>query len=118
MAMRQHVGLRVVQGEDPAQLRVEQLPEAWGERQHPQGISPGWEELAQACAAQVLQGGGRRHRSDEFHAALGCCAACHWEHALVLQLSCSYTWNTHTQKKRIPIEVCILKHTVRMGMIN
>lgn len=91
MAVRQQVGLRVVQGEDPAQLGVEQLPEAWGQRQHPQGVGPRREELAQARAAQVLQGGGRRHRADELHAALGCRAACHREHALVLQLSCSYT---------------------------
>ena len=99
MAVRLRVVLRVVQGEDPAQFGVKQLTEARGQGQHPQGVSPGREELAQARTAQVLQGSGRRHGADELHAALGCGAARHGEHLLVLQLGCRHTCNIRTHEE-------------------
>lgn len=85
---RGHGGLAAAtaHAQNPAQLVVQHLLEAWRKGQALKCVPGVGPKLAQAVAAQVLQGGGTGAGADDFHTALGCRGAHHWVELPVPQL--------------------------------
>ena len=77
---------------DPTQLGLEEADEARREVQSTQDVQAVRHLLANASAAQVLQGGGRAASADHLHAALGGRGADDGVEGLVLQPGGGNTW--------------------------
>lgn len=91
---RGHRGLATAaaHAQDPAQLVVQHLLEARWKGQALQCVPGVGPELAQAVAAQVLQGGGTGTGADDLHAALGRRGAHHRVELPVPQLGGRHSW--------------------------
>lgn len=73
------------EGEDPAQLDVEDGAQAWGQLYSIKYVGAAGQHLAEPGTAKVLQGGGCIAGTDHLHAAFSCCGAHHGVELLVLQ---------------------------------
>ncbi len=73
------------EGEDPAQLYVEEAAQARGQLHSIEYIRAAGKQLAEPGAAKVLQGGACIAGTDHLHTAFGCCGAYHGVEFLVLQ---------------------------------
>lgn len=73
------------EGEDPAQLCVQEGAQARGQLQSVKHVRAGGQHLTESGTAEVLQRGGCVAGTDHLHAALGCCGAHHGVELLVLQ---------------------------------
>lgn len=84
--------MAAVHAQDPAQLVVQHLLEARRQGQALEGVPRVWPQLAQAVAAQVLQGRGAGAGADDLHAALGSRGADHRVEPSVLKPSSSHAY--------------------------
>lgn len=73
------------EGEDPAELYVEEGAQAWGQLHSVQDVGAGGQHLAEPGTAEVLQGGGCVAGTDHLHTAFSSCGTNHGVELLVLQ---------------------------------
>lgn len=85
----------MVQAHHPSQFGVKKVSETRRQGQNPKSINSRGEKLPEARAAEILQGGGGRNRTNHLHTAFGSGGTCHGKHMFVFHLCSCYTWQAH-----------------------